>query len=114
MADCHESCCWPQLSLTGEEQEDLQLGTQNRSHCCSLGPGADFAQMVPMPGHIAEKQASTVGSNKGLRSGHLEHALNCQNPNKDNLAGQEGTPSSGWQPTEMMWGGVAAIQNGKI
>ena len=86
------SCCWPQLSLRGEEYEDLQLGPQNRSHYHSLGPGADFAQMIPIPGHVAEKQASTAGSNQVLSSVHLERTLNCWKPNKDHLAGQEGLP----------------------
>lgn len=104
MADSHESCCWPQLSLRGEEKEDLQLNPQNRSHCYSLGPGAEFAQMVPIPGHIAEKEASTLGSNQGLRSVHLEHAQNCWKPNKEYLAGQERMPS--------LSSGVATHRNG--
>lgn len=48
--------------------------------------------MIPMPGHVAEKQDSTAGSNQSLSSVHLEHALNCWKPSKDHLAGQEGLP----------------------
>lgn len=72
VADSHESCCWPQLR--GEEKEDLQLGLQNRSYCHSLGPGTDFAEMIP--GHTAGKQASTAGSNQSLSSVRLERVLN--------------------------------------